>query len=112
MSVRSFNIEQYISDQIIQFFNPTLIQLENESHMHSGPSTQSHFKLTVVSDAFSGLSKVKRHQKIYGLLDKAFADELHALSIYPYSESEWVSAKEKIRQSPNCMGGSKNGDML
>ena len=39
--------------------------IENESHMHSGPATDSHFKVTVVSDDFAGKRKVQRHQLIF-----------------------------------------------
>ena len=38
----------------LESLNPEFMQLENESHMHSGPATDSHFKVTLVSTAFSG----------------------------------------------------------
>lgn len=40
------------------------LTIENESHMHSGPATDSHFKVTVVSEDFSGKRLVQRHQLI------------------------------------------------
>ena len=38
--------------------------LENESHMHSGPATESHFKLVLVSPDFAGKRLVQRHQLV------------------------------------------------
>ena len=32
------------------------------------PGSESHFKVTLVSDKFDGLRLVKRHQEVYGLL--------------------------------------------
>ena len=36
--------------------------------MHGGPATESHFKLTVVSDEFQDVALVKRHQLVYKIL--------------------------------------------
>ncbi|TFH73071.1 BolA family transcriptional regulator [Gammaproteobacteria bacterium LSUCC0112] len=87
---------------------PQYFDLANESHMHSGPATESHFKLTVVAERFEGLSAVKRHQTMYGLLADELRDGVHALALHLYSPAEWQARENPAPASPNCRGGSKN----
>lgn len=98
-------LQQQIENKIRGAFDVTFMQMENESHMHSGPAEESHFKLTLVSPAFEDMNKVKRHQAVY----KALADEMplfHALALHTYSPSEW-EANPTVVESPLCQGGSK-----
>lgn len=88
-------------------FQATLIVVENESHMHGGPATQSHFNLTVVAPEFEGLSLVKRHQSLYQLLADELAGEVHALALHLYTPAEWELRNSKSPDSPDCRGGSK-----
>ena len=57
-------------------------RLENESHMHSGDRTDTHFKLVAVSPDFSGKRLVQRHQQIYGLLSDLMQNPIHALAMH------------------------------
>lgn len=81
--------------------------IENESHMHSGPATDSHFKLTLVSDDFAGKRLVQRHQLIYGLLAEELQSPVHALAMHLYTADEWQARGENSPLSPQCLGGSK-----
>lgn len=90
--------------QRLMVLNPSYLELLNESHMHAGPATDSHFKLVLVSDAFAGLRAVARHQKVYQLLAEELKGPVHALSLHLYSPAEWQTAQ--VPASPNCMGGS------
>ena len=83
------------------------LQLENESHMHSGPATDSHFKLVVVSDGFAGKRLVQRHQLIYRVLADELAGPVHALAMHLYTAEEWQARNAEVMPSPNCLGGSK-----
>ncbi len=59
-------VEQSIYDSVAGRFEPELLELTNESHMHSvPPGSESHFKLVLVTDQFEGLRLVQRHQLIY-----------------------------------------------
>lgn len=82
--------------------------IENESHMHSGPATESHFKLAVVADDFGGKRPVARHQMIYGALSDLMNNPIHALALHLYTAEEWQKQNGEIPLSPNCMGGSKS----
>ncbi|HBS41205.1 MAG TPA: transcriptional regulator [Oceanospirillales bacterium] len=92
----------------LESLNPEFMQLENESHMHSGPATDSHFKVTLVSTAFSGKGLVARHQSVYGLLKDEMQGPVHALSLHLFTPEEWAS-NGTVPDSPQCMGGSKVG---
>eukprot|EP00953_Heterococcus_sp_UTEX-ZZ885_P015643 8806-Heterococcus_DN1.PRE.2 len=87
--------------------SPAHLQVINESHMHSGPATESHFKVVCVSDAFEGKSLIARHRMVNDLLKEELEGTLHALSIQPKTPSQWESEGHKIIPSPACMGGSK-----
>ena len=75
-------IKRLIEDNL----HPTHMELINESHKHAGHagddgSGQTHFKLKVSSKAYEGLSKIERHRKTMTILDEAFKQGLHALSL-------------------------------
>jgi BolA family transcriptional regulator, general stress-responsive regulator len=79
------------------------LDIINESHMHAGPRTDSHFKLIVVSKDFSGQARIKRHQLIYRILSEELSTSVHALSLYLYTPEEW-SVREEVPDSPLCAG--------
>jgi len=49
-----------------------------------------HFEALIVSTAFDGLSRVKRHQLVYGALGGRMRDEIHALSMTTVTPAEWA----------------------
>lgn len=99
------SIQTAIESKLSKELQPTLIEVVNESHMHSGPATESHFKVTLVSQDFASKTRVKRHQTVYGILADELAGEVHALALHLYSPDEWDSVA--VPESPNCRGGSK-----
>lgn len=100
-------VENTIISKLSASLAPTLLQVVNESHMHSVPAnSETHFKVTVVSEVFSGLRSVQRHQRIYGILAEELAGPVHALALHTYSPSEWAE-QPTVAASPNCAGGSK-----
>ena len=102
-------IQQLIESKLREAFEPTHLNVENESHMHSVPeNSETHFKVVLVTPSFEGKRSVQRHQKVYGVLREELAGGVHALALHTYTPEEWsdiVSAPA----SPNCMGGSKAG---
>jgi stress-induced morphogen len=53
--------------------------------------TNDHWELHIASEAFDGLSRVKKHQAIYKPLnDMIAANTVHALKISTYSHDEWA----------------------
>ena len=51
-----------------------------------------HWSAVVVSDAFTGMRPIARHQRVYATLgQKMHTDEVHALSMKPYTPAEWAA---------------------
>lgn len=98
-------MDQIIRNKIEQEFAPQELILLNESHMHSGPATNSHFNLTLVSASFEGKRPVARHQMVYKVLADQLAGEVHAIALHLFTFEEWESAGHASKVSPNCRGG-------
>lgn len=50
-----------------------------------------HWFATIVSGDFDGLSRVKRHQRVYACLgQRMHNDEIHALSMSLHTPQEWA----------------------
>lgn len=96
-----------IENKLEEALNPDYLAVENESHQHGGPATDSHFKVTVVSSCFEGQLPVKRHREIYSLLSDQLAGGVHALALHLYTPEEWAARREATPLSPDCRGGSK-----
>ncbi len=67
-------------------------QLHDDSQAHKGhagaASGGGHFDLMLVSPAFEGLNRVRRHQLVYDALSDLLPTRIHALSIDARSPSE------------------------
>ena len=48
-----------------------------------------HFEAVIVSPEFEGLSRIKRHQRVYGVLGDRMREEIHALSMRTLTPGEW-----------------------
>lgn len=98
-------VETSIEQKVTAALQPLHLEVHNESHMHAGPRTDSHFKLVAVATAFEGLSKVKRHQLVYGLVKEELAGPVHALALHLYTPAEWQN--QAVPASPECAGSRK-----
>jgi BolA family transcriptional regulator, general stress-responsive regulator len=100
-------IQQEIERKLRERFTPVVLEVINESSMHSvPPGSETHFKVTVVSSAFEGKTLVGRHRLIYMLLDDEIRAGLHALTITSRTPAEWEKSSD-VQSSPPCLGGSK-----
>ncbi|MEZ0390702.1 MAG: BolA family protein [Pseudobdellovibrionaceae bacterium] len=97
------SLEASIRQKLESHFAPTYLEIENESHKHSRGGAETHFRLIVVSEKFSGLSRVDRQRAVANLFDPERALGLHALSQRTFTPSEWAELKDKLTlQSPAC----------
>lgn len=67
-------------------FSPISLDIINESHLHSGhagsPGTgHSHFRVTIVSEDFRGLSRVACHRRVNDVLSDELNGVIHALAL-------------------------------
>jgi acid stress-induced BolA-like protein IbaG/YrbA len=51
-----------------------------------------HFFATIVSPAFSGLPRIRRHQKVYQVLGDRMREQIHALSMKTLTPAEHAGA--------------------
>ena len=83
------------------------LEVVNESGNHQvPPGSESHFKVTLVSDAFEGQRLVARHQQVNRILKEELANQIHALAIHTYTLPEWRARTGGAPMSPPCLGGS------
>ena len=95
-------IEQKLNDAL----KPEILEVSNESNMHSGPATESHYKVVAVSDAFEGKMLIARHR----MINQALSEELtkiHALALHTMTPDEYFEKAGKVADSPQCEGGGK-----
>lgn len=98
-------IQRQIEKKLAAVFSPVHLEVLNESHMHSvAPGSESHFKLTVVSDAFEGEGLLARHRLVNECLAEELAGPVHAIAMHTYSPEQWT-ARQNSPDSPNCKGG-------
>ncbi|GAB4526848.1 MAG: BolA family transcriptional regulator [Pleurocapsa sp.] len=56
-----------------------------------------HFEAVIVSDDFTGKTKVKQHQMVYGVLQDELASEtIHALSLKTYTPEAWQTTGQAV----------------
>ena len=56
-----------------------------------------HLEAIVVSDEFSGKTRVKQHQMVYGALQEALASEaIHALALKTYTPAAWGKEHQTV----------------
>ena len=53
----------------------------------------AHFEALIVSAAFAGLSRVRRHQLVYAALGDRMREEVHALSMTTLTPDEWAQQR-------------------
>ncbi len=80
------SLEQIISKKLKEAFKPLELQVENESHHHSGHtgddgSGESHWRIEITADAFDGKSRVQRQRMVNEVLATELANNIHALAM-------------------------------
>ena len=85
------NLESLIAERLAPL-RPTTLEVTDDGaeHVgHAGASGGGHFSVLVVSDVFIGLSRLGRHQTVYGLLSDLIPHRIHALSIRALAPDEF-----------------------
>ena len=96
-----------IHDTLVAALAPVRLDVLDESHRHNvPPGAESHFKVTIVSEAFAGASPIARHRQVNRLLADELAGRVHALGLHTHTPDEWVARGESVPVSPPCRGGS------
>ncbi len=102
-------IRNQIETKLQQALNPEILEVINESHMHNVPaSSESHFKVTIVSDQFDGKMLVARHRMVNKILAEELNGVIHALALHTLTPAQYFERAGKVANSPECMGGGKS----
>ncbi|MBD3671517.1 MAG: BolA/IbaG family iron-sulfur metabolism protein [Gammaproteobacteria bacterium] len=100
------SVQQQIEQKLQEAFQPEFMEVLNESGNHNVPAgSESHFKVTLVSDRFDGEKLIGRHRLVNSAL-KDEMDIIHALALHTYSPGEW-NERGQAPDSPQCLGGGK-----
>ena len=106
-TAQTVSMQSTIEEKLRNNFQPTHLEVVNESFKHNVPKgSESHFKVVVVSDLFENVSLLQRHRMVNKLLSEELSASIHALSIQAVTPAQWSSATA-IHTTPNCMGGDK-----
>lgn len=95
-------IATVIREKLTLAFAPQRIELEDDSWKHAGhhheggmdakDGGESHFQLTIVSDAFEGQGRVARQRAINAALRDELAGPVHALAVRAMTPAEAARA--------------------
>ena len=74
---------------------PQTLEIRDDSAAHAGHTGAAggggHFSLTIVSNAFSGLSRLERHQRVLREVADLVPYPIHALSIRALAPEDFPS---------------------
>ena len=102
------SMQTIIEQKLASEFDADYLQVENESHMHNvAPGSESHFKVTIVSNSFNDQILIKRHRMVNKTLQQEM-QQIHALSLHTLTPQEWQARAGSVADSPKCRGGGKN----
>jgi BolA protein len=82
-----------ITQKLTEAFAPESLRIVDESHLHAGhaghrPGGETHFRVTIVSQSFSGKSRIDRHRMINTILAGELNSGVHALAIHASAPGE------------------------
>lgn len=81
----SLDREATLRERLESRFEPTFLDIRDESHLHAGHSGaadgRGHFRIKILSAAFRGLSPLARHRLVYTAVADLLETDIHALAI-------------------------------
>jgi BolA family transcriptional regulator, general stress-responsive regulator len=102
--------QQIIEQKLKSSFSPLHLEVIDESHNHSVPKgAESHFKVVLVSEDFKGKKLIERHRQVNKVLAEELREGIHALALHTMSPEDWFNHGGTVPDSPECLGGSKQG---
>lgn len=86
-------LTNWITQTLQERLRPSQLTVTDESEQHRGhggwrEGGETHFRIHIVSDAFTGKSRVERHRLVNETLKDAFDRGLHALAVQAKAPGE------------------------
>jgi BolA protein len=88
------SVKERMEGKLAAALAPTLLEVIDESHKHAGhighpgsghpgamSSTETHYHIKVVSDAFTGKTRLARHRLVNEILAEDLRSGVHALGL-------------------------------
>lgn len=90
------SVAQSLEAKLTERFGPVHLDIIDESAMHAGhagarPEGETHFRVVVVSDVFTGESRIARQRLVHETLADDLAGPVHALSLSLHTPEEYQS---------------------
>ena len=87
------SVEEIIRRKITDGLAPQYLEIKDESHLHAGHAGapeggESHFRISVVSDRFEGLTPVARQRLVNDVLREELKGPIHALAMKTQTPDE------------------------
>ncbi|CAJ92647.1 DNA-binding transcriptional regulator BolA [compost metagenome] len=84
---------------------PSHLAVRDDSALHAGhagaASGGGHYDVTIVSERFTGHSRVARHRMVYDALRGLFPAQIHALAVTAFTDQEYQSRASSRDSSSN-----------
>ena len=82
-----------ITTKLTEAFAPAQLDVVDESHQHAGHAGhrlggETHFRDTIVAEAFRGKSRLQRHRMVNEALAAELSGGVHALAIHASAPGE------------------------
>lgn len=79
--------------KLTEQFRPVRLDVVDDSQRHAGhagaqPGGETHFDVTIVSDAFAGIDRIARQRLVYQTLAEEIAGGVHALALRTLTPAE------------------------
>ncbi len=89
-------VSEIIRIKLEQGLSPISLEIVDESHRHEGhggsrPSGETHFNVTIISEAFAGKSRVARHRMVFEIVKDLMDAPVHALALSTLTPTEAAS---------------------
>jgi len=77
-----------IKEKLEKAFNPTQLQVIDESHKHAGhagmagrEASESHFQVIIASEVLTPMNRLARHRAVMDVLADLMVERVHALRL-------------------------------
>jgi BolA protein len=87
------SVANTIRSKLVSALAPVRLDIGDDSHLHAGhagarPEGETHFRLTIVTEVFDGMSRVARQRLVHDILSDELAGPVHALALTLRSPAE------------------------
>lgn len=87
------SMAERIDSRLRAAFAPERLEIADDSEQHRGhsgwrPGGETHFRVTIVSEAFEGVGRVQRQRLVYDALHAELAERVHALQLTTRTPAE------------------------